>query len=407
MIFRKVLLISFLILFSSLVKAQPGSVQLSSQAEISVITVDPGQEALFTVFGHSAFRVYDPVNRFDLAYNYGIFSFNQPNFYLNFAKGYLNYMLGVYDFQLFADQYEPYHRSIYEQVLDLDQEQKQRLFDFLQNNALPENRFYYYDYFYDNCATKIKDVLKEVLGDNIQFHGGYVTDDRSFRHMVDDLTVYKPWGDFGIDVCLGLPMDKIMNPEEYMFLPEYIFKGMESATLASGNGSKPLVKASTQYLDGGEPIIPNVNLFTPNVVFWSLCIAIGIVSFLGYRKQKIIYTIDVIIFGIIGLLGLFLLLLWIATDHKAAANNLNLLWAIPFHFPIAIMLLKKNKHQFLKQYFFITTCLMLTLLVGWSLIPQGYNVAFFPIILMLGIRAWYLYFNLNKISNKTVSHKLA
>src|SRR5688572_8563867 len=106
--------------------------RLSAKAEISVITCGPGQDELYTAFGHSAFRVYDPVNEIDWAYNYGVFDFNQPNFYLNFAKGYLYYRLAVQDYQRFEYMYKYFDRYVHEQVLSLTQEQKQKLFDYLE-----------------------------------------------------------------------------------------------------------------------------------------------------------------------------------------------------------------------------------------------------------------------------------
>ena len=146
-----------------------GQIQLSDKAKISVLTLGPWQGQVYTAFGHSAFRVYDPVNNIDDAYNYGVFDYNRPNFYLNFARGHNIYKLGVMDYKNFEYSYIYYNRYIHEQVLNLSQDQKQRLFDFLQWNALPENQEYLYDYFYDNCATKIPEVILEVFGDSVVF----------------------------------------------------------------------------------------------------------------------------------------------------------------------------------------------------------------------------------------------
>ena len=200
------------LLYSSQLSAQQ-IVTLSEQAEISVITCGPSQRELYTAFGHSAFRVNDPANGIDLAYNYGVFNFNQPNFYLNFARGYLYYRLGVEEFQDFVYPYMHFNRSVREQVLDLSREQKQKVFQFLQINARPENQQYRYDYFYNNCATKIRDVIVEALGeDAVQFDGSYVTTDYTIRELTDLYLKEQPWGDLGIDICLGLPMDKKATP---------------------------------------------------------------------------------------------------------------------------------------------------------------------------------------------------
>ena len=369
---------------------------LSPRAEISVITCEPGEEALFTVFGHSAIRVNDPLNNMDVAFNYGVFDFDQPNFYLNFAKGFLNYQLGVSDFSRFAYNYQYFDRTIYEQVLDLDSLQKQALFDFLANNAKPENKFYYYDYFYDNCATKIRDVLDVAMSGALQWDENYVKTGESFRDKVTYLTRNKKWGGFGIDLGLGLPMDKKMSAMEYMFLPEYVRDAVAKATLQTSTGTKPLVKQSKTFYQSQGKIEAKDTFFTPNVVFWSLFALILVATILGYIRKKYAKWLDIILFGVIGFVGVFLAVLWFATDHGAAARNMNLLWAIPTHFIAAIYLVKKNKPQWLSTYFLITAGLMVLLMIAWKFLPQVYNPAFFPIVLTLGLRAWWVRFNLRE-----------
>src|SRR5690606_14945753 len=162
---KRILIVFLLVPFLSIGQ----SFQLSEHAEISVITCGPYQGELYSAFGHSAFRVHDPINQYDAAYNYGVFNFNQPNFYLNFTRGYLYYQLGVYDYPSFEAHYIEQDRYFHEQVLDLTPDQKQKLFDYLQWNAMPENSFYRYDYFYNNCATKMRDVVKYVLQDSVRF----------------------------------------------------------------------------------------------------------------------------------------------------------------------------------------------------------------------------------------------
>lgn len=373
--------------------SQAQFVTLSPQAEVSLVTPEPGQEAIFTIYGHSAIRIYDPLNDLDVAFDYGIFDFDDPNFTLNFTRGYLRYMVGARKFNRFVAGYQYYDRTIHEQLLDLNQEEKQATFDFLANNALPENRYYFYDYFYDNCATRIRDVIKIILGDKLIFDETYVNAGDSFRDMVDSLSIYQPWGDFGIDICLGLPMDKKMAPQEYMFLPGYVLRAFSQATIKRDSGYVPLVKETRIYYQG-TPQTRNVGLFTPKFVFWSLFFIVAIITFLGFKKNRINYRIDIGLFSIVGLLGILLLLLWTVTDHRAAANNLNLLWAIPLHFPAAMLLIPKNKPWYLEKYFIAVAAFMALLLVSWPLNPQGYNAGFFPIIATLGLRALYIYYRL-------------
>ncbi len=398
------ILLLVIAMLSPLEEAKGQMVHLSPQSKISIITPEPGEEAIFTIYGHNAIRVADPVNQIDIAYDYGIFDFgeSQVNFALNFTKGYLRYSVGERPFNRFAYQYQYFNRTIHEQVLNLTLEEKQQLYEFLANNALPENKYYFYDYFYDNCATKVRDVLKIVLKDKLVFDQNYVSGNHSFRDIVDSVAVNKLWLDFGIDVCLGLPMDKVMSPEEYMFLPGYIYNAFDKAKVSRSGGTEPMVNSSSIFFKS-TPENHSPGFFTPNLVFWTLFILITFITFLGYKNQKRNFAIDKFIFILFGLLGCFLVFLWFGTDHKAAQNNLNLLWAIPTHLIAGILLFKKTKSKLLMKYFLIIAIFMGVVLVTWPINPQGYNAAFFPIVLILGIRALFTHYKLKQLATKPIS----
>jgi Domain of unknown function (DUF4105) len=364
-------------------------IQLGEKAQVSVITLGPDPNELYAAFGHSAIRVYDSIHGIDYAYNYGVFDFNQPNFYLNFARGFLYYKLGVYSYPEFRDAYTYYNRFIHEQVLNLTQEQKQKVFDYLQWNALPENQTYRYDYFYNNCATKVRDVFAEVLGKDIQFDGSFIKTDYTIRELTDLYLSPLPWGDLGIDICLGLPMDKVASPYEYMFLPDYI----ESSFINCGIDDKdilvPIVRERISVFEA-RPMEVETSLLHPWIVFGALFIIAMLLSYRDWKKKKLSKWFDTILFLTVGLIGLLLLLLWIATDHKAAANNFNLLWAFPFHLIAAFLLLKKGIAKWLLNYFKATGIALATTLVLWPLIPQQLNIFLLPIVATLMIRSFLI-----------------
>ena len=224
-----------------------GKAQLSEQANISVLTCGPYDE-LYSAFGHSAFRIHDPVNNINVVCNYGTFDFNQPNFYLNFARGNNLYKLSIQDYQRFEDLYIYENRFIHEQVLNLTSEQKQKLFAYLQWNSKPENASYYYDYFYDNCSTKIRDVLVEALGKDVIFDESHITTDYTIRELTDFYLKKLPWGDLGIDIGLGLPMDKKAAPLEYMFLPDYVESAFDHASIVQNGSNSSPGEGKTYYL---------------------------------------------------------------------------------------------------------------------------------------------------------------
>ncbi len=375
---KKVLLLSLVLLTSSVFAQRP----LSDSAQISVLTLGPYQGELYSAFGHSAIRVYDPVSGRDLAFNYGVFDFDQPNFYLNFTRGHLLYKLGIYPYDLFRDHYISHNRFVHEQVLDLTQEQKQKVFDYLFWNAQPENVNYLYDYFYNNCATKVRDVFVEVFGDRIRFDGSYATPDYTVRDLTHSYLSKQPWGELGIEICLGQPMDKKLTPYQYMFIPDYIESGFNHTTL---NG-KPIVKKSIPVYES-RPEETSFSIFHPWIVFGLfLVITLGI-TYRDRKRRRLTKWFDVMVFSLSGWLGLLLFILWVATDHKAAANNFNLLWAFPLHAVTAPMLFRVKYSGFVKKYFTVTGIVLIATLLLWAFLPQQLNVFLIPVVVALAIRA--------------------
>ncbi len=375
---NKVLFIA-LLLFSKLVHTQT---LLSPQAELSIITCGPYQGELYSAFGHSAIRVVDPILGFDIAYNYGVFDFNQPNFYLNFTRGYLYYKLGVYSYPDFRDFYISYNRYVHEQILDIDSVQKQKIFSYLENNALPQNQTYRYDYFYNNCASKVRDVFAEVFKDQIKFDGSFIKTDYTIRDLTHNYLTQQPWGSLGIDICLGLPMDKKASPYEYMFLPDYIESSFDHTTL---NGN-PMVKQKVAVYESVPEKTP-FHWYHPWIVFGLLLMSVSFLSYRDWKRKATTKWFDVTLFSVLGLLGLLLFILWIATDHKAAANNFNLLWAFPLHLIGAIGLLKKNAGKWVLNYFTFTTIMTASLIGFWPLLPQQMNLYLLPLVFVILIRA--------------------
>lgn len=363
---------------------------LSSKAEISLITCGPGQNELYSAFGHSAVRVKDPQLRLDLVFNYGIFDFDQPNFYLNFAKGHLLYMLAVTDWQRFQYTYLREGRSLHEQVLNLDSAQSQAYFNFLINNAKPEQRDYYYDYFYDNCATRIRDGLQAALPEaRLQFSTEtQYQPSLSIRQLCDQYLMYQPWGDFGIDFCLGLPMDKEADYQIEMFLPDLLEGAFADAQIVDQQGSRPLVR-ETRILNSDTNSYQRPK-WSPILFFGAFLVLGVLLSLFGYHKIRWLRFFDVIVFGLSGLLGLFLLGLWTLTDHQAAAYNFNLLLFLPLHVITIPALLRGRLNKRFRGYFKILPYYLAVLLAIWIWLPQELNLSLMPLAALMILRAWHI-----------------
>lgn len=389
---------SFLTLFILIIPfpGEANPYQLSQEAKISLITCGPWQGELYSAFGHSAIRVSDSGLGIDWSFNYGTFDFNQPNFYLNFARGRNFYMLSVQEYPAFRDYYIRNNRYIHEQELNLDSADRQQLFDYLWNNALPENRSYRYDYFYNNCSTKPRDVVESVFGERVRFNDFSIPKPVTIRQLTDLYLVHQPWGDLGIDICLGLPMDKIANTRIHHFLPDYLEVGFDHATINNGSAEKPLVKEK-RIIFQAEPESNPFTITHPLVIF-SLLLAL-IIGVSGYdlRKFELSRWLDLILFNTTGLLGLLLVLMWFATDHQAAAWNFNLLWAMPINLALPFMRSVKLR----SSYFIFMTILTLVVLVSWPYLPQELNLMLFPVVLGLLFR---YYINFRLLSRVKIEH---
>ena len=362
---------------------------LSENAEISILTIGPGDQ-LYDKFGHSAFRVQDPNNQFDIVFNYGVYDFNTPNFYTKFARGKLLYQLGVSYYAPFYNSYVAQNRLIKQQTLNLTYSEKQAVFNFLQNNAEPENRKYKYDFFYDNCATKIRDVLKEVLGDELQYNDDFVEEDYTFRELIQKNLHWNSWGSVGIDIALGAVIDKQATAWEYQFLPDYIYKAAETATI-SREGSQEKLVADTATLFNNNPTEDAPFFFTsPLFVFGLLGLLIVWITYKDRKSNSRSRVMDAIIFFVTGLIGVFLLLLWLATDHSATANNYNLLWAFPFSILCIGLISKQFPKKWLRKYIFFLLLLLALLCIHWITGVQVFAPALLPLLIALVIRYIFL-----------------
>jgi len=366
-------------------RVQAQQTALSPQARISVITCGPGTD-LYATFGHSAFRVWDPAQGIDWIYNYGTFDFNTPNFYLKFARGKLLYALSRQNFENFLYTYQYEERWVREQVLDLSPAEQGALFAFLERNNQPENRYYHYDFLFENCATKIPEVLQKVLGKSLVFEYGHLTESHTFRDLIQQNLDRNTWSSLGIDLALGAVIDRDARPGEYMFLPRYVRLQLEDTRL----GNTPLVQRERVILDLPEP--RPVIYFTATPLFWCLLllaftIALTAIDFrYGWRSR----WLDTCLFAGTGLAGLFMLFLWFLTDHTATAWNANLLWALPTHAGMAFYLLRGPGAKSLIRYLYLSLGLLGVCPLLWTFGIQGFAPVLVVLWMALALRYAYL-----------------
>jgi hypothetical protein len=384
----------FLIVFITAIVTGQG-IPLSENAEVSIITVGPGTN-LNDSFGHNGFRIRDQSRNIDVIFDYGRFDFNTPNFYLKFAQGKLLYEIGSNNFDPFFNYYKKQNRWIKEQVLNLNYSEKQALFKYLQTNIKPENKKYKYDFFYDNCATKIRDVIIEILGDKLEYKEDHITENYTFRELIQKNVKANSWGSLGMDIAIGAVVDRKARPIEYQFLPQYVFEGANNAVVIRNDAEVSLVK-KYNYLFEAKKQEPKSNFFlSPFFVFGCLGLCLIFITYKDFKNNTRSRLPDMLIFLITGIVGLALLLLWVATDHTATVNNYNLLWAFPFSILFVLHIYKKFPRAWLRKYIFFLIMLLSLLAIHWTTGVQVFAVGLLPLLLALGIRYIYVWYFLGK-----------
>ena len=368
--------------------------RLSGASEISLVTILPG-DPIYTFAGHSALRVRDPVAGLDRLYNYGTFDFGDPLFIPKFTYGYLRYALSVTSTAPMFRFYERQGRPVIEQPLNLTRAQRTRVFQFLRHNARPENRYYQYDFFFDNCSTRIRDVLTRTLGDAVDF-SAVPPPRRSFRELLDPFVASRPALDLGFDLALGLPADRRPAAQEVMFLPTHLLRAFEHATVSAGGDRRPLV-AQTDTLHWAEDYDATEAAFD-----WPFALSLGgLVLVLVWTGREASTgrrpdgRADALLLALVGTVGLTICYLWFVSTYTVTDNNLNLAWAWPTHLVAAYTLLRNPSRRGLRFYLGATAGAAGLLLVGGPLWPQPFHHAVLPLIAALGLRSgwWALVLN--------------
>ena len=387
--------INFIALFF-LLFVNTASAQFTENAQISVLSCGGGKE-LFTAFGHTAIRICDTTQNIDVVFNYGIFDFDTDYFYLKFASGKLLYMLDAEPFSWFRDAYAHEGREVYEQVLNFSPQEKQTFFHLITENYKPENRYYQYDFFQDNCATRVRDIIGKSLKDRQFPQSCSEKTSHTFRELFLPYTQHFLWWRLGIDIALGSAADKKASVWDCMYLPRDLMLQLDTTALTPtatvlAKNNRMILKQSQQQT------FPT--LISPNWVFWILCVLVLWLSFREWKRKKYFKWFDISLFSAVGIVSLLVLFLWFVSDHSATKGNWNLLWANPL-FLYVLFRLRKTQVVVLQ---IIAACLLFFLL-GFAFLPQHFNFAFIPISITLIIRVLMLIYQKNSYKKLNENEK--
>lgn len=374
--------------------------ELSEKAYASLLTCSSGEE-MYAAFGHTALRINDSINGIDIVYNYGTFNFNTSNFYVKFAKGTLLYLLNDEPFYAFERDYEYENRWVREQIFDLTPQQLLLLYELLNNNLKPENKSYQYDIFYDNCSTRVRDIIEKILGGKVNYIEN--SEELTFRDLLFPFIENKYWIRFGIDLLLGKPIDKITDTRESCFLPQHLYNAV--ANMQNPETGKPLVASDKEIVSKHTFTEEKNVLLTPNVFFWILFFLFLIISFITYIKKRHVFLFDKILFIIVGLYALLVLFMMLWSEHASVSPNLNILWSFPFIIPVYLFISNRNFKKWHSIYFLVMSFLIALFLITFYFLPQAFNFAVVPLLLLLLLRLIkiYLYISYYRKKNNIIS----
>ena len=379
----KKLIILFLLIVSFTLNAQ---LKLTTESQISVLTMGPGT-ALNDAFGHTAIRIKDPVYKFDIVFDYGRYDFETEHFYLKLAQGKLDYEVIQSEFKRFFRYYQYNNRSVKEQVLNLSTAQKTALYEHLKETIKPENKSYPYDFFYNNCATKLKDDIENILDNQLVYYPKPTFERFSFRNLIRSDLNQNSWGSLGIDLALGSKIDQIATVEEHMFLPKYLYQLLENARLKSDDSK---LISTSKTLNPSNATAQNNFFSSPFFILGILAFIMLLVTYKDYKNKTRSKWLDISLFAFTGVIGVVLLLLWVATDHQTTAYNYNLLWACAFNLLFIPSIYKSKLNNRGLSYLKFLVLLLCLMGLHWITGVQSFAISLIPLLIAIGVRYLFL-----------------
>jgi hypothetical protein len=374
----------FVLLVSLLVNNAKANV-LSDSLRISLLTVAPGNE-LYSTFGHTAIRLTDLKNGYDIVFNYGTFDFNTDWFYLKFALGQLDYLLTIQKFENFMESNIEEKRSVTEQLLSIPRVNKAIMVTLLLENYQPQNRSYRYKFFTDNCATRVRDVLAFAFLDKETLRKPKIAADSSFRTLFTSYLTKMPWSCFGIELVLGKMTDNKAGYDA-MFLPDILKLTLSQAS----EFEEHKVVAEEEVIYKGENAEIKNSWFTPVIMALLVLISTIVIQFFPSGS----HIFDRVYFLVFGLLGLFITSLSVLSHHQELNWNFVILLFLPTNIYLTFVKSQKNMAKYAAVAFSLTTLALL----ASPILPQKFNTTVFLLGIATAIR---LFFNFVPLKLKSV-----
>jgi len=324
--------------------------EISNKTEFYMIACEPGQET-YTLFGHAAIRVVDPIQGLDVSFNWGVFSFDAPNFIGRFVVGQTDYELAVWPTNSFLAEYRERGSAVHQCHINLDSIEKQRLWTLMCKNYQPENRVYRYNFIYDNCATRVVDMILASY-DTIS-SPSFDLPTMSYRKFVSTYTHTDRWISVGIDLVFGREADKVVTAKQSTTFPLQAMQLLLGAKVVRDSVAEPIL---TDHIFLCNP--DKFGAWREQSKFGTIlmCIlplailALYIFLFFWRKKYHFEQISTQIILWLLFILSLLLIFLKHFTIHPLVDFNLNILWCNPITGVLAVMLLFRHRAFLSKVY---------------------------------------------------------
>ena len=265
----------------------------------------------------------------DIVYNWGVFDFSTKHFAWKFAKGRLEYMLAYTTYDRFLDEYIYSNREVISQRVNLDRQEINTMLMLIQENLKPENVKYRYDFFYDDCSTRVRDLLENAVGDNLLYPPEDIRNQTTFAKEIERFSIRSPWLDFGIDMLMGREGRKRTTLRDRMFLPDELSKGLSQLVIRRDGLMVPLLANPVTVVESTAVWQKTNVMLTPISVFSFLLIIVLILG--ATLKSKLANNImDIIIFFLFSVLAVMIFFFNFFTDHIQMRGNMHILWLSPF-----------------------------------------------------------------------------
>lgn len=341
-----------------------------ANVKISLLTCG-GYDEVWALYGHSALRVEMPDTGDDVVANWGLFDFQQPNFIGRFLFGKCDYLMGMVPFNQFIQEFTAKGATVFQQEINLTPEEKGGVLRALYLNSLPENCMYRYNFIFDNCATRPRDIIFNNIPEKV-IYNNQIDSTVTFRNIIHANNEQKLWCRLGIDMVIGVNADKPTSRSDQQFLPANMQRDFANAMFVDSAGHKRAVVRSSEWILKGEPTYEKEFPLTPGACGCVLMIVIAAVTIFERLKKKNFWILDTVLLTICGILGIILFLM-IFSEHPTVSFNLLILTFNPLLLVLLWRIIKELKRKkspiICKTFFFLV--LASVLLVNKDIIPFG------------------------------------